>query len=233
LNVYEKGYKTTDSYTSAIRKALRENDPRIKEAAKALNSGNVRAFSGYIDTIVAEGHFDEEMVESAIRAEAKSFNTKIKDAAEAKSKGDEEEYEKIVRELRKAYRGIYSQDDIVNLIKKAQEGILDTDDEDVDEATSIYSASDINTAFENRDNGMALKIINDLVATKVANGKTEKEAKSSLRSSMTSYYKPLYKAAYQSGDSAEMLRIRKILLASGLYGSSSDVVKTAKDWLKN
>jgi hypothetical protein len=61
----------------------------------------------------------------------------------------------------------------------------------------------------------------------------EKNAKSSVRSSMTSYWKPLYKQAYQSGDNTEMLRIRRILLSSDLYGSSSDVVKTVRNWLKD
>jgi hypothetical protein len=189
LNVYEKGYKTTDSYTSAIRKALRENDPRIGEAARARYEGNISEYTRIAREIVSEGHFKQDDVVAAINAE-------------------------------------------MNAIKK-NETPAKEETEEKDEATSIYSASDINVAFENRDDDMALKIINDLVATKVANGKTEKEAKSSLRSSMTSYWKPMYKQAYQSGDSAEMLRIRKILLASGLYGSSSDVVKTVKDWLKN
>jgi hypothetical protein len=63
-------------------------------------------------------------------------------------------------------------------------------------------------------------------------GKTESEAKSALRSRMTSYYKPLYVEAYASGDTAEMARIRKILARSGLYGKTDDVIETAKNWLK-
>jgi hypothetical protein len=62
---------------------------------------------------------------------------------------------------------------------------------------------------------------------------TEKEAKSSLRSSMTSYWKPLYKEAYQKGDANEMQRIRYILFNSGLYGNGNEVVKTVQNWLKD
>jgi geranylgeranyl pyrophosphate synthase len=80
---------------------------------------------------------------------------------------------------------------------------------------------------------MALQIIDDLVKTKVANGKTEKEAKSSLRSSMTSYWKPIYKEAYKSGKTSEMARIRKILYSSGLYGNADEVVKSVSAWLKD
>lgn len=246
-------YKTDSAYKSAVKQALRDNDSRIKEAAKAHSSGDIRSFGNYIDTIVAEGHFDREMVEGAIRAEESAFNTKINKAAEAKNNGEDAEYKKIVRELRDSYRGIYSQDDIVNLITKAQEEQLKTkDDEDVEEATSIYKASDINDAFESGDTDMALEVIDDLFNTKVTNyledarkeaeenGKTfnekkarqeaESKAKSSIRSSMTSYWKPLYKAAYKSGNTAEKERIERILKASGLYGNASEVIKTCREW---
>ena len=224
-------YSDDQAVESAIKQALRDNDSRIKEAAKAHASGDIRAFSKYIDTIVAEGHFDEETVEGAIRAEESAFNTKVNKAAEAKNKGDEEEYKKLVRELRDSYKGVYSQDDIVNLVKKAQDELLKTnDDEDADEATSVYKASDINDAFENGDTDMALEVIDDLFNTKVANGMTEKEAKSSIRSSMTSYWKPLYKEAYKSGNTSEKERIERILKASGLYGNAKEVIETVRKW---
>jgi hypothetical protein len=140
-----------------------------------------------LDTIVAEGHFDGDLVRDAIKAEA-------------------------------------------NAIKKESEGdSADSSDDDKDEAYSIYQANDINVAFESGDTALAKEIIQDLIDTKVANGMDEKKAKSSLRSSMTSYWKPIYKTASQ----AEKTRIRKILYNSGLYGTVDDVVKTAQDWLKD
>ena len=223
-------YKDEEAIESAIKQALRENDSRIKKAAKANSSGNIRDYSKYIDTIVAEGHFDAETVESAIRSEQSAFNTKINEAAEAKNNGEDEEYKKIVRELRDSYKGIYSQDEIVNLVTKAQKEQLETEDDDIEEVTSIYKASDVNSAFEGGNTDMALEVIDELINTKIANGDTEKEAKSSIRSSMTSYWKPLYKAAYKSGNTAEKERIERILKASGLYGSSSEVIKTCREW---
>ena len=77
---------------------------------------------------------------------------------------------------------------------------------------------------------MALEVIDDLIKTKVANGMTEKEAKSSLRSSMTSYWKPLYKEAYKSKDTDEQERIKKILKDSGLYGNAGEVIETVRKW---
>ena len=246
-------YKDDKAVESAIRQGLRENDSRIKEAAKAHGSGDIRGFSNYIDTIVSEGHFDRETVEGAIRAEESAFNTKVNEAAEAKNNGKDAEYKKIVRELRDSYKGIYSQDEIVNLITVAQKEQLESnDDEDVEEATSIYKASDINDAFESGDTDMALEVIDDLFNTKVTNylaearkdaeesGKTfnerkaqaeaESKAKSSIKASMTSYWKPLYKEAYKSGNTAEKERIERILKASGLYGNASEVIKTCREW---
>ena len=180
-------YDSQDKIDSAIKTGLRENDPRIKEAAQARYDGNIAEYKRIAKEIIAEGNFSQDIVVGAINA-----------AVNAIKKGETTETEQT---------------------------------EEKDEASSIYNGSDLNAAFESGDNTMALEIIEDLVKTKVANGKTEKEAKSSVRSSMTSYWKPLYLQAYKSGNNAEMQRIRKILYASGLYGSGNEVVKTVQGWL--
>ena len=185
----EQSYKDTTAYESAVKKALRENDSRIKEAAQAELNGNVSERVRIAKEIVAEGNFELDIVIAAINAE-------------------------------------------INALKKGESSAKEPT-EDKEEAISYYNASDIHSAFENGDTYLAKEIISDLIATKVANGMTEKEAKSSLRSSMTSYWKPLYKQAYQSGDTSEMARIRQILFASGLYGTANDVINTAKSWLKD
>ena len=92
------------------------------------------------------------------------------------------------------------------------------------------TSSDINEALEKGKTDKAKELINELVAEKVEQGKTEKEAKSAIRSSVTSYWKPLYLEAYRSNDSAEMLRIRKLLQATGLYES---VPEACSNWIKN
>ena len=185
----KSGYKDEKAYETAVRKALRENDTRIHEAAQARFDGNIAEYKRIAKEIIAEGNFSQDAVVGAINSEM----TVIK---KSESSGEEET-------------------------------------EKEDEATSIYGASDINAAFESGDTSLALEIIDDLVNTKVANGTTETKAKSSVRSSMTSYWKPLYKQAYQSGNYTEMARIRKILYASGLYGSANDVVKTGNSWLED
>ena len=182
-------YKDEKAIESAMRQALRDNDPRIKEAAQARYEGDISEYTRIAKQIIAQGKFSQDTIVAAINAE-------------------------------------------LNAIKRGEvTEVVETEDED--EVTSIYSSSDINVAFNNGDTDMALEIINDLIETKMANGMEEKNARSSIKSSITSYWKPLYKQAYEMGDSAEMYRIRTILLASGLYGSANDVVKTVWNWVKS
>jgi hypothetical protein len=185
-----------------------------------------------------KGRFkDDKAIESATKQGLRDNDSRIKEAAQARYGGDIAEYTRIAKEI--IAEGNFSQDTVVGAINSALTAIKkgesteDEPTEDKDEATSIYSASDINVAFNNGDNTTALEIIDDLIRTKVANGKTEKEAKSSIRSSMTSHWKPLYKQAYQSGNYSEMERIRRILYDSGLYGNGNDVVEAVRNWLKD
>ena len=178
-------FKDQDAIDSAIRKALRENDPRIKEAAEAYIGGDVSQLGETIREIAGEGHFSEEDIEAAIRGEIAKLSPKEEPNEEAK-----------------------------------------------DEVTSIHRASDVNVALNSGDTETALAIIDDLVKTKVANGMDEDKARSSVRSSLTSYWKPLYKQAYAANDTEEMKRIRLLLHKSGLYGGGNDVVKTVRGWLK-
>ena len=187
ISQYKSEYKDEASYESAVKKALRENDERIKEAAEAYNEGDIRERDRILAEIVAEGYFDEELVAEAIQAEANALKPDAEEDAET------EEEEKV---------------------------------------TSVYKADDINTALESGDKELALEIIDDLVQTKIANGMDEDKARSSVKSSVTSYWKPLYKAAYKNKDNEEMKRIRYILLDTKLYGRSSEVVETCKGWIQ-
>jgi hypothetical protein len=186
--------------------------------------------------IYKKGYKTEQAYETAVRTALRENDSRIHEAAQARYDGNIAEYTRIAREI--IAEGNFTQDTIVGAINaeisaiKKGESTGEEPSEDKDEVKSIYSTSDLNSAFENGDTSTALEIIDDLINTKVANGKTEKEAKSSLRSSMTSYWKPLYLEAYQSGDNSEMARIRRILNSSGLYGYFDDVVKTAQDWVK-
>jgi hypothetical protein len=62
-------FKDQNAINSAIRKALRENDPRIKEAAQADVDGNVSEYNRIVTEILDEGNFSEENIKAAIKSE--------------------------------------------------------------------------------------------------------------------------------------------------------------------
>jgi hypothetical protein len=66
-----------------------------------------------------------------------------------------------------------------------------------------------------------------------AKREAETKAKSTVKSAITSHWKPLYKDAYKRGDTEEMKRIRYMLKATKLYGSTSELLDTVKGWLKS
>lgn len=238
---------------SALRKGLRENDVRIKAAARMLNSGDIRGFAGSIENISGEGIFDGETVEAAIRAEASAFNSKIKDAAEAKRDGKTDDYIKIVKELRESYRGVYTQDEIVEAVNSYT--FEDVVEDDVEEVESVYKNSDINAALESGDTETAGEIIKELIEVKTENNflkaqreaeesgkrfkekeartRAELDARSSIRSSLTNYWKKRYIAAYESGNEAEINRISELLYSTGIYGNRKKYLdEVLEGWLE-
>ena len=54
---------------SAIRKALRDNDPRIKQAAEARYNGDIAEYMRIAKEIIAEGNFSQDNIVSAINSE--------------------------------------------------------------------------------------------------------------------------------------------------------------------
>jgi hypothetical protein len=249
----ESAYKTETSLQTAIRKGLRENDVRIKAAARMLNAGDIRGFADFIDTISGEGIFDGETVEAAIRAEASAFNSKIKDAAEAKRDGKTDDYIKIVKELRESYRGVYTQDEIVEAVNSYT--FEDIVEDDVEEVESVYKNSDINSALKSGDTETASEIIKELIEVKTENNflkaqreaeesgkrfkekeartRAELDARSSIRSSLTNYWKKRYIAAYESGNEAEINRISELLYSTGIYGNRKKYLdEVLEGWLE-
>ena len=192
LDRLKKEYKDSDAYKSAVRKALKENDPRIKEAAEAKYNGYMETFKRIVLEIKAEGHFSQDDIVSAVN----STVTTLKKEAE----------EEITTEW-------YNEET----------------EETQDEESSVYTNSDVNDALERGDVTMAKEIINDIVDAKVKSGKTESEAKSSIKSSITSYWKDIYLASSDS----EKVNIRKILYSTKLYSTASEVVKLTRKWEKD
>jgi hypothetical protein len=228
------GEAIEDAFKSSIPlwDRLHESDSKADRLYKAIMSGD----QDHIDRVKAT-YKSEQAYETALKSALRANDSRIHEAAQARLDGNISEYTRIAREI--IAEGHFSQDTVVaainsemSAIKKGESTQTESTDSK-DEATSIYRADDINVAFDNGDTSLALSIIDELIEMKMANGMDEKKAKSSIRSSMTSYWKPLYKQAYASGNTAEMQRIKQILYKSGLYGSATEVIKDVNSWLKN
>lgn len=92
-------------------------------------------------------------------------------------------------------------------------------------------------AYDNGDMEVFHETISDMVQDKVDDGKTEKEARSSVRSKFTKQCKNEYLKLYVDAKNiSEANEIRKYLLATGLYGSLSeldkDLIQLRKDYMK-
>ena len=65
----EKEYDDQKEIDAALRKALRDNDPRIREAAEAAVSGKGSLYTKLVGEIEGEGHFESRIIVGAIDAE--------------------------------------------------------------------------------------------------------------------------------------------------------------------
>lgn len=80
-------YDKDNEYRSAVRKALRENDQRITDAAIAWNNDDLETYQRIADEIIAEGKFSKTDVREAINAKANSLDKTEKEQTPEKKKG--------------------------------------------------------------------------------------------------------------------------------------------------
>jgi hypothetical protein len=76
---FRSTYKTEDDYYSAVRKSLRDNDPRMTEAAQAYLDGNYTLYNKIRDEIVAEDIFNKTLVTDALKAEINYLKRKAEE----------------------------------------------------------------------------------------------------------------------------------------------------------
>ena len=70
-------YKTDASYNTAVRKALRENDPRIHEAAQARYDGNTEEYKRIFREVQSEGKFTWDEIMDAVNSEENAIKNKL------------------------------------------------------------------------------------------------------------------------------------------------------------
>ena len=86
VNRLKSGYKDADAYSNAVRKALRENDPRVKEAAQAQINGNPSERVRIARLIIADGFAQDDVVR-AINAEINALTSDDSSSGTKKEKG--------------------------------------------------------------------------------------------------------------------------------------------------
>ena len=148
-------YKTDSAYESAVRKALRENDPRIHAAAQARYDGNT------------------------------------------------EEYKRIFREIRD--EGVFNWDQIMDAINSEENAIKNK--LDPEKVTSTYSTSDFVQAVSMGDTEVASAAMDEIIATYVANGKTQAEAESAFASAVATSTHDAYSAGLLDEAGAENMLV--------------------------
>ena len=95
VNRLRDSYKDADAYSSAVRKALRENDPRIKEAALAQINGNPSERVRIARLIIADGFLQDDVVR-AINAEINAMTPNEESAKKEKGFYTAEDFAKEI-----------------------------------------------------------------------------------------------------------------------------------------
>ena len=80
-------FEDQEAMSSALRKALRENDPRIREAAIAWNANDLDEYMRIAREVIGEKHFVQDDVVMAIRAEAAALAPDEGTSSTSKAKG--------------------------------------------------------------------------------------------------------------------------------------------------
>lgn len=189
-------YASDKAAEQALRKALREEDERIAQAAEARHGGNLEAYEAIVEEMEAEGIFDRDIIIRAI-------NNELNDIID-------QEAEKLVP-----------------VAEDAEE--LPTEEP---ASESMYSVSDLTAAMERGDSEDTATVLDSLTEDKMAAGQTEAQARATVRSSVTRYWKSRYLTAWEANDTEEMRRIRRLLTSTGLYGDEDEVNETVSQWIR-
>ena len=83
-------YDDDEKYNNALRTALRDNDPRVKEAAQAKYNGDIALYKSLFREIQNEGNFDYDTIRKAINAEVNSLKPDSETSSKAVSMYDVE-----------------------------------------------------------------------------------------------------------------------------------------------
>lgn len=161
---------------SAIRKALRDNDPRIKQAAEARYNGDIAEYMRIAKEILAEGNFSQDNIVSAINSE---INTLKK--GEGTSESTTSNKVKSMYEMSDYYSALEGRDQATAYVVK--EDLIKTDmanGKDRDEAEADFNskfASHLRDLYDAGD--ISVSKADDMLVS--YGGKSEEEAFSKVQ----------------------------------------------------
>ena len=152
-------YDDQGAIDNAIRKALRDNDPRIREAAIAWNNNDLEEYLRIAKEIKGEKHFSQDNIVMAIRAEAaKLLSDDEGSSGTSKAKGlfTAEKFAAALADGDKALAGIIRDDIIETAVKNGKTRT------DAEKSFESSANSAIHTAYDNKEIGEA-QAVNGLV----------------------------------------------------------------------
>ena len=210
-----------------------------KKALKAYREGKKELGDRILSDLLEAGQSDKT-VNSGVKRGLKN-DPVIQEAAEAMMNWDLETYEEKVEEV--ADRGIDKElivkavDKVINKKKKdageeeesTEKDASEPEEKEEKKETPLYEASDANDALNAGEYDKANKILDKVVESKVAEGKTKKEAISSVKSSFSSKYKKRYIAAGADERAKIEIELERLRVGGKRIFSSEDFAR----WRKN
>lgn len=210
-----------------------------KKALKAYREGKKELGDRILSDLLEAGQSDKA-VNSGVKRGLKN-DPVIREAAEAMMNWDLETYEEKVEEV--ADRGIDKElivkavDMVINKKKKdageeeesTEKDASEPEEKEEKKETPLYEASDANDALNAGEYDKANKILDKVVESKVADGKTKKEAISSVKSSFSSKYKKRYIAAGADERAKIEIDLERLRVGGKRIFSSEDFAR----WRKN
>ena len=130
-------FEDQKAINSAIRTALRENDPRIKEAAEARYNGDIAEYMRIAKEIIAEGYFKQDDVVAAINSEITALK---KDEGKSDTSASSDKV-KSIYEVSDYYTALVGRDQATAYVVK--EDLIKTDvanGKDRDEAEADFNS---------------------------------------------------------------------------------------------
>lgn len=152
------------------------------------------------------GYETESSYHSAIRLALRDNDSRICEAAVAWNDGDLEHYKELALEI--LNEGYFIQDDVVLAIRAEASAMEENEGESGTTVKGLFTNEKFGVAMAQGNTSMADYIRQDLIDTKMANGKTQEEAEDSVRSTAKSQLKELYAAGSITGMNAEKMLVR-------------------------